>query len=202
MAHASVKLKDGTTIEVDGSTEEVLRILTLYPGPVESKSATGIETIVTTPTTFVPPKSQTALIWARAQMNKSVQVCKTPECKYNYAQAGIAPCSTPNPRADADDVKKENHENYHPFWNFYCMRFVRSAYGASSEYAKAHDMYEALSRTDRIHTDGDIPLGALIFWFWAEYGHIGIYSGDGKVIHTGVNPTTKKNGIRESPIKD
>lgn len=45
-------------------------------------------------------------------------------------------------------------------------------------------------------------MGALVFWHWADYGHIGICTGDGKVIHTGVNPKLKRKGIRESPLEE
>lgn len=203
MAKANIKLKGGTTIDIDGSVEEITKILALYPAPAESISTEGLEAkapVVTIPVT--PTKSETALEWARAQMGRYVQTCNTPGCKYHYDQPGTAACSTPNPRADDDDIKKENNEAYHPYWNFYCMRFVRSTYKAPAEYAKAHDMYEALSKSGAIKTDVNIPLGALVFWFWSTYGHIGIYSGDGKVIHTGVNPVTKKNGIRESLLTE
>lgn len=203
MAKISIKLKDGTVIEADGSVEEIKKILALYPTDTEYISTTGIEKDVTQKiTSLIKTKFQTALEWARLQIGRYVQTCNTPECKYNYEKPGVNICLTPNPRADDDDIKKENHENYHPFWNFYCMRFVRSAYKAPAEYAKAEDMYQVLSRNGAIGTDNDIPLGALVFWFWSSYGHIGIYSGDGKVIHTGVNPITKKNGIRESLITE
>ena len=82
------------------------------------------------------------------------------------------------------------------------MRFVRTAYGAPADYAKAEDMYQTLSKSGEISTINEIPLGALIFWHWSVYGHIGIYLGDGNVIHTGVNPDRKKIGVRESPLTE
>ena len=203
MAKISIKLKDGTIIQADGSIEEISKVLTIYPGPVESVSTEELE--IETPQKIVtvsPTKSEKALEWARAQMGRYLQTCNTPGCKYNYEQPGTIVCSTPNPRADDDDIKKENNEEYHPFWNFYCMRFVRSTYKAPAEYAKAEDMYQALSKAGVIKTDPNIPPGAFVFWFWSTYGHIGIYSGDGKVIHTGVNPVTKKKGIRESLLTE
>jgi cell wall-associated NlpC family hydrolase len=111
-------------------------------------------------------------------------------------------CRTPNPSADSDDVEKENEENYHPFWNFYCMRFVRTAFKAPPVYPKAIDMYQALEKAGMIIKDTSPAVGAIVFWHWSAYGHVGIYSGDGKVIHTGVNPSLKKNGVRESPLSD
>ncbi|MFA6000461.1 MAG: NlpC/P60 family protein [Candidatus Paceibacterota bacterium] len=207
MAQTCIKLKDGTTINVDGSVQEVLKILAMYPvsSDVESISSLGLN--VGLPTSTSTPavqltKNQKALAWAKAQIGRYVQTCRTPGCKYNYDKSGAMSCSTPNPRADADDIQKENQENYHPFWNFYCMRFVRSTYNGPAEYAKAEDMYQALSKAGKINTDHNIPEGALVFWYWSTYGHIGIYSGNGKVIHTGVNPATKKNGIRESLVAD
>lgn len=203
MAKISIKLQDGTTIDADGSMEEINKILSLYPGPTESVSVTGLETEAQPEVVpAVISKSQKALDWARAQIGRYVQICNTPGCKYNYDQPGTSVCATPNPRADDDDIKKENNEEYHPFWNFYCMRFVRSSYKAPAEYAKAEDMYQALSKAGAIKTDDNIPVGALVFWYWSTYGHIGVYSGNGKVIHTGVNPVTKKNGIRESLITE
>lgn len=203
MAKAFIKLNDGTTVDIEGSVEEIEKVLALYSRATESVSTEGFEARVSEEIVVATPtKSEKALEWAKAQIGRCVQTCNTPGCKYNYEQSGAAVCSTPNPRADDDDIKKENSEAYHPFWNFYCMRFVRSTYKAPAEYAKAHDMYEALSRSSAIKTDENIPLGALVFWFWSTYGHIGIYSDNGKVIHTGVNPVTKKNGIRESLITE
>lgn len=81
-------------------------------------------------------KMSQALTWARAQLRKYVQICRTDGCKYNPDHLGGSACKTPNPSPDTDDVKKGNMEEDHPFWNFYCMRFVRTAYGAPSQYPK------------------------------------------------------------------
>lgn len=201
MPKAIIKLKDGTSIEIDGSLDEIRKILALYPGALESVSFTKTEDKEEkiAPSSF-ESKAQKALEWAKNQIGRYVQPCGTPGCKYNYDQPGIDVCGTPNPSADDDDIKQENHENYHPFWNFYCMRFVRTSYSAPAEHAKAEDMYQSFSRDGAINTSADIPKGAIVFWHWSSYGHIGIYVGDGKVIHTGVNPSKKKIGIRESPL--
>ncbi len=143
-----------------------------------------------------------ALNWAKKQSGKYVQPCKTAGCKYNQDHIGDMACTTPNPIPEADDVKRGDVEDGHSFWNFYCMRFVRSCYGASAEFPKAENMYQILKQKNLIKVDADIPLGALVFWHWSTFGHIGIYTGNGKVIHTGVNPALKKKGIRESVIKD
>ncbi|HEY4524096.1 MAG TPA: NlpC/P60 family protein [Candidatus Paceibacterota bacterium] len=131
-----------------------------------------------------------------------IQPCSTSGCKYHQSQTGETACNTPSPSADTDDIKKDNAENGHPFWNFYCMRFVRTAYGAPAEYPKAINMHEALNEKGLISINSSIHVGALVFWYWSTFGHIGIYAGDGKVIHTGVNPNLKKKGIRESPLSD
>ncbi len=143
-----------------------------------------------------------ALTWAKSQIGKYVQPCRTLGCKYNLDQSRSVACSTPQPAPDADDMKKGNQEDGHPLWNFYCMRFVRTAYSAPGEYPKAEDMFQALKQKGAISTNMDIPVGALVFWHWSTFGHVGIYSGNGNVIHTGVNPALKKKGIRESPIGD
>lgn len=147
-------------------------------------------------------KIESALMWAKAQLGKYVQPCNTTGCRYNLSQSGEMVCKTPNPSADADDIKKGDAEDGHPFWNFYCMRFARTAYGAPAKYPKAKDMYDALKGKGLISTDNNIPVGALVFWYWSTFGHIGIYTGNGKVIHTGVNPRLKKKGVRESPLGD
>ncbi len=206
MIKVIIKFENGNIIEISGPADEVKKILTLYPGGLESVSLAELAETRSEDIKIAPSlselKIQKALEWAKAQIGKYIQPCGTPGCKYNYNQPGEIICGTPNPRADDDDVKKENHESYHPFWNFYCMRFVRTAYAAPADYAKAEDMYQALSRAGVINTSSDIPLGALVFWYWSTFGHIGIYTGDEKVIHTGVNPSKKKDGIRESLLAD
>lgn len=147
-------------------------------------------------------KIESALAWAKSQSGKYIQPCETVGCKYNSSQTGNTACNTPTFRADADDLKKGNHEDGHSLWNFYCMRFVRTAYGTPAQYEKAIDMYEALHAKGLVRSDSDIPAGALVFWYWSNFGHIGIHAGDGKVIHTGVNAKLKKKGIRESPLED
>ncbi len=148
-------------------------------------------------------KIAAALAWAKAQSGKYVQPCHTTGCKYNLNQTGgNAACKTPNPAPDADDIKKDNTEEGHSLWNFYCMRFVRTAYGAPSEYPKAEDMYQSLKKAGAITVDRNPPAGAIVFWHWSVYGHIGICVGEGKVIHTGVNPSLKKKGIRESLLTE
>ena len=147
-------------------------------------------------------KINQALTWAKAQLGKYIQICRTKGCKYNPDHIGDTACKTPNPPPDNDDVKRGNLEEGHPFWNFYCMRFARTAYSAPAEYPKAENMYQGLKTSGVINTNTDIPPGALVFWHWDIYGHIGICTRNNQIIHTGVNPKLKQKGIRESSLSD
>lgn len=142
-----------------------------------------------------------AVSWAKAQLGKYIQPCATAGCKYNLNNSGTEACSSPSASPDSDDLTKGNAEDGHALWNFYCMRFVRSAYGAPGQYPKAEDMYQDLKRQNLINIDLSPAEGALVFWHWSIYGHIGIFS-NGKVIHTGVNPQLVRKGIRESLLTD
>lgn len=204
MTKTTIKLPDGTIIEINGSPEEIQRILSLY---LDKNKFNHAEVTTSEESEVIPEakessdKMKSVLTWAKSQVGKYVQPCGTPGCKYNLANSGAAACRTPNPSADSDDIEKENEENYHPFWNFYCMRFVRTAFKAPPAYPKAEDMYQALKKAGVIVEDEPV-VGVIVFWHWSTYGHVGIYIGDGKVVHTGVNPSLKKNGIRESPLVD
>ncbi len=147
-------------------------------------------------------KIEIALANAKSQLGRYVQPCGTTGCKYNYKNAGATACKTPSPVADSDDVARSNEDQRHPFWNFYCLRFVRTSYGAQTQYLKAENFYQALSSTGAINVSKNPPMGALVFWHWANYGHIGISSGDGNILHTGVNPKLKIKGIRQSSLTD
>jgi len=147
-----------------------------------------------------PTKTQQALTWVKNQTGERIQHCNTDNCKYNSNKAGSVTCSNPDPEAEAGDIVKGKHEARHPLWIFYCMRFVRTAYGMPAEYPKAIDMYKALKQSNLVKTDTNIPEGAIVFWYWDKYGHIGIYVGNNNVIHTGLN--RGEIGIRESPLQD
>lgn len=75
-------------------------------------------------------------------------------------------------------------------WGGLCAKFVANAYGAPGAGARnANDLYAKLNKRVRA---GSIPdpkdpsmRGALVFWSWKADGHVGIYVGEGKVIHTG-----------------
>lgn len=146
------------------------------------------------------PEAQKALLWARNQMSSYIQPCDTKGCKRNQNDMGNISCKTPTYPADDQDKKKNNHEDGHAIWHFYCMRFVRMAYGAPGGYPSAKNMHDVLNKIGKISKEDIIPTGSLVFWYWSTYGHVGIYSDEGKVIHTGVN--RKRVGVRESLLED
>ena len=63
-------------------------------------------------------------------------------------------------------------------------------------------LFSECEKNGWLKTEESIPVGALVFWHWTTFGHIGIYSGDGKVVHTGVKASLKMNGVRESLLQD
>ncbi|HRQ73940.1 MAG TPA: CHAP domain-containing protein [Phycisphaerales bacterium] len=129
-----------------------------------------------------------AIRWARSQLGRATQPCATPGCFYNPRNTGYTPCSTPTPPFD------------HEPWYSWCARFVANCYGMErAGFETAHDMFNKLSTAGVVETQRDnIPVGSLVFWYWKmapqntnddgkEYGHVGIYIGNGDVIHTGVS---------------
>ncbi len=147
-------------------------------------------------------KIKEAAVFAKSEIGKYVQPCDTEGCKYNRKNNGNSACNNPTFKPDNEDLEAGNFEGSHAIWNFYCMRFVRTAFGAPANYKKAEDMYQALKKDNLVKNDKNVPVGAIVFWHWSKYGHIGICSAENKVIHTGVNPALKKKGIRESLIND
>lgn len=69
-------------------------------------------------------------------------------------------------------------------YNGWCQKFVHNAYGMSSGYASAKACFNAIGRRDSVGNLGRVPIGSLVFFDGhPQYGHVGIYIGDGKVIH-------------------
>lgn len=69
-------------------------------------------------------------------------------------------------------------------YNGWCQKFVHNAYGRSYGYASAKACYNDIGRKDSIGNLGNVPVGSLVFFDGhPQYGHVGIYIGDGKVIH-------------------
>ena len=77
----------------------------------------------------------------------------------------------------------------------YCLRFVRNAYNAGGLYGKdASEAYCLISHPN----DRNIPVGALVFYEFKpngkdNWGHVGIYIGNGKVISV-------IREVRETPL--
>lgn len=69
-------------------------------------------------------------------------------------------------------------------WSGWCELFVERAYGTRGQYARAIYDYNAQRAAGRIHTDTNPPAGALVFYTWDSYGHVGISIGGGQVIST------------------
>ncbi len=144
---------------------------------------------------------RSAVEWSRTQLRKDAQPCGTQGCKYNSKAPGAHACNTPDPRPDAEDIQADRvKDDGHLYWYFYCARFVRMAYGQPARYASADAIRNALGKA--VKDTEEIPAGALVIWTWKGQGHVGIYVGDGMVIHTGVNPNLRKAGVRESPLSD
>lgn len=81
-----------------------------------------------------------------------------------------------------------------------CAKFVANAYGnivAGKETAKL--LYDELRAQGKISTAGEPPLGALVFFDFTDpktrinYGHVGIYIGDGKAVSAGLGQITEHN---------
>lgn len=199
MIKAEIKLNNGTLIKIEGSSEEIEKILSLY---IEEKSK--IESIIKiadeVKTEDISDKIEKALSWAEKQIGKSIQHCNIPKCKYNSYNSGESPCPTPNPAPETSDILKLNTKDKHPYWILYCMRFVRTAYNMPAQYSKAINMYDSLNSKDLIKKDKEIPKGAVVFWYWKEFGHVGIHTENNQIIHTGLN--RKELGIRKSPLQD
>lgn len=135
--------------------------------------------------------------WAKVQLGREVQPCGTNDCVHSPAHPGEKACATPDPKPEEGaDISADGHLR----WYGYCARFVRMAYNQKAKYSSASELYEAVK--DSVGTSSDIPVGALVFWKWKTDGHVGIYVGDGSVIHTGANARTKEKGIRSSPLTD
>lgn len=69
-------------------------------------------------------------------------------------------------------------------WSGWCELLAEQAYGTRSRYGSALADYNAQRAAGRIHTDTNPPAGALVFYQWGTYGHVGISLGGGQVIST------------------
>lgn len=69
-------------------------------------------------------------------------------------------------------------------WSGWCELFVERAYGTSGRYPSAQANFNAQRAAGRVRTDTNPPAGALVFYAWGSYGHVGVSLGGGQVIST------------------
>ncbi|MBI3182322.1 MAG: peptidoglycan-binding protein [Myxococcales bacterium] len=75
-------------------------------------------------------------------------------------------------------------------WHYWCLGLVNRAYqAAGNDRAMLHkpraiDSYYAYKNAGLVQSGGNPPRGALVFFSWGDYGHIGISLGDGTYIGT------------------
>lgn len=76
-----------------------------------------------------------------------------------------------------------------------CERYVENAFGTSGRYYSARTNYQAQYNAGRIHTDTNVPRGALAFYAYGSLGHVGVGLGNGRVA------SSKLNGaVRVTPV--
>jgi len=197
MAKAIIKLNNGTRIEIDGSAEEIKKILSLYSDVSNSISFDKRKPSTDSTPSPLHEKVQDALKIAKGQLEQSVQPCGVPQCKYNQQDTGTVACTKPTFPVEESEKAKGRHADNHAIWLFYCMRFVRTCYGAPPS-GDAQRVYDNFVQKGIIKKDENIPIGAIVFWRWTTYGHVGICSSENQIIHTGLN--SKEIGAREEPI--
>ena len=91
-------------------------------------------------------------------------------------------------------------DEYRRIWSGYCEGFVEAAYGNhtgrwATPYRSAIADYQAQKAAGRIHTTGEPPAGALVFYNISQYGHVALSLGDGRVA------TTWGFGNAEYPVR-
>lgn len=150
----------------------------------------------------IPSRALEASEWARNRKGRVFQPCETLKCSYNYdpKQKGKEACKTPT-WIDGYDVEHDNHKDFHSYWFFNCARFVQHAYGVRGK-GNAIVMYRKLKKMGLVNENNDVPEGALVFWDYDTWGHVGICSGNGKVIHTGHKKSSREKGVSEDPISE
>lgn len=80
-------------------------------------------------------------------------------------------------------------------WSGWCELFVENAYGTSGRYGSAATNYTARKNVGQINTDTNPPAGALVFYSWGSYGHVGISIGGGQVV------STQGDGSKALPVR-
>lgn len=67
-----------------------------------------------------------------------------------------------------------------------CLKHAREAYGVAARYAYARQAWQATKHRHPQTTLAGVPVGALL-WMdssWSKYGHVAIYTGNGKMATT------------------
>lgn len=83
-------------------------------------------------------------------------------------------------------------------FDWYCQKFVRLCYEAGGCYAttSAESAISAWYKWGVSSSSDDIPVGACVYFTSGSvYGHVGIYTGEGKMIHA-------VSTVREEPISN
>ncbi len=91
-------------------------------------------------------------------------------------------------------------DEYRRIWSGYCEGFVEAAYGNhygrwAKPYPSALADYLTQYAAGRVHTSGEPPAGALVFYRLSQYGHVALSLGDGRVA------TTWGFGDAEYPVR-
>lgn len=146
------------------------------------------------------PHVQKALTLATSHLDESVQPCKTAGCKFNPNDKGERACDSPDPAPEADDEKMGIIEEGRLLWFYYCMRFAGSVYGLPPG-KSAQQYHDFFKEQRKIVGDVKIPVGALAFWRYGGYGHVGIHAGGEQIIHTGASKANKKQGVRAESLE-
>lgn len=73
-------------------------------------------------------------------------------------------------------------------WKNWCLAFVSDAYKSSGVYlSRSYSTAQQAANVMVTNTDRNPPRGALVFYRWNGYGHVGISLGNGQIIHADYN---------------
>jgi hypothetical protein len=133
--------------------------------------------------------------WARTPDSRYIADIYLSSTATSYPQCGGPPPPAPSTRESravnwAKSQLGVRYTNLTPDGMFsgWCQLFVELAYGTRGRYASAMAAYNAQRAAGRIHYDTSPEYGALVFYRWGSYGHVGLAIGGGQVISTqGVN---------------
>jgi hypothetical protein len=110
----------------------------------------------------------------------------------SYPECPAPPAETPvrSPRLKAVDWAQSQlgaittDQTPDRMWSGWSEQFVERAYGTESRFSSARDAFNAQRAAGRVHDDANPPAGALVYYRWTSYGHVGISIGGGQVIST------------------